>query len=132
MPLTTADRLAIHELVSLHGHLSDDRRAEELELLLTPEASYDVSAYGLGVVRGLPALIDLFTSAPGDQPVGHHVTNVIVTADPDLDDRALVRSKGLSVMADGRAGTVVYEDEVVRTGNGWRISARIVVPSRPT
>ena len=34
-------------------------------------------------------------------------------------------------MADGRAGTVVYEDDVVRTANGWRISARTVVPSRP-
>ena len=130
MPLTTTDRLAIHELVSLHGHLADDRRSEDLDLLLTPDASYDVSAYGLGVVQGLPALIELFSSAPGDQPIGHHVTNVIVTADPDLDDRAQVRSKGLSVMADGRAGTVVYEDNVVRTADGWRISARVVLPSR--
>ncbi len=130
MPLTTEDRLAIHELVSLHGHLADDRRSGDLGLLLTPDASYDVTAYGLGIVRGLPALIELFDSAPGDQPVGHHVTNVIVTTDPDLDDRASVRSKGLSVMADGRAGTVVYEDEVVRTPNGWRISARAVIPPR--
>ena len=82
MSLTTADRLAIHELISLHGHLADDRRSEDLHLLLTPEASYDVSAYGLGVVRGLPALIELFASAPGAQPVGHHVTNVIVTRRP--------------------------------------------------
>ncbi|WP_112238008.1 nuclear transport factor 2 family protein [Kribbella monticola] len=130
MPLTTEDRLAIHELVSLHGHLADDRRSDDLDLLLTADASYDVSAYGLGIVRGLPALIDLFKSAPGDQPIGHHVTNVIVTADPDLDDRATVRSKGFSVMANGHAGTVVYEDEVVRTPNGWRINARVIVPSR--
>jgi len=132
LPLTTADRLAIHELVSLHGHLADDRRTEDLGLLLTPGASYDVSAYGLGVVQGLPALIELFASAPGDQPVGHHVTNVIVTADPDLDDRAHVRSKGLSVMANGQTGTVVYEDDVVRTADGWRISSRVVGPSRST
>ncbi len=130
MPLTTADRFAIHELVSLHGHLADDRRSDDLGLLLTPDASYDVTAYGLGIVRGLDALIELFNSAPGDQPVGHHVTNVVVTADPDLDSRARVRSKGLSVMADGQAGSVVYEDEVVRTTNGWRVSARVVVPSR--
>lgn len=131
MPLTTADRLAIHELVALHGHLADDRRSEDLGLLMTPEASYDVTAYDLGVVKGLPALIELFASTPGNQPVGHHVTNVIVTADPHRDDRASVRSKGLSVMANGRTGTVVYKDDVVRTANGWRISARIVVPSRP-
>lgn len=130
MPLTTADRLAIHELVSLHGHLVDDARSNDLDLLLTPEASYDVTAYGLGIVRGLPALTELFRSAPGDQPVGHHVTNMVVTADPESDDRARVRSKGLAVMADGRAGTVIYEDDVVRTASGWRISARVVVPSR--
>lgn len=129
MSLSTADRLAIHELVSLQGHLADDRRPEDLGLLLTPDATYDVTEYGLGVVGGLQALIELFTSAPGDQPVGHHVTNVIVTADPDVDDRARVRSKGLSVMANGRAGTVVYEDDVVLTASGWRISARTVVPS---
>lgn len=56
---------------------------------------------------------------------------MIVTADPDRDDRASVRSKGLSVMADGHTGTVVYKDDVVRTANGWRISARVVVPSQP-
>jgi hypothetical protein len=38
-----------------------------------------------------------------------------------------VRSKGLSVMADGRAGTVVYEDVVVCTPDGWRIARRKVV-----
>lgn len=130
MPLTTAARLAIHELISLHGHLADDRRPEDLAQLLTPSASYDVTAYGLGVVEGLPALIELFASAPGDQPVGHHVTNVIVTADPDFEDRARVRSKGLSVMGDGSAGTVVYEDDVALTKHGWRISARTVVPAR--
>jgi SnoaL-like domain len=130
MPLTTSDRLAINELVSLHGHLADDRRFSELSLLLTPEASYDVTAYDLGVVRGLPAVIELFSAAPGAQPVGHHVTNVVVTADPDRDDCARVRSKGISVMGDGRAGTVIYEDDVVRTEDGWRINARIVVPAR--
>ena len=79
------------------------------------EASYDVSASGLSVVQGLAALTDSSPPAPGDQPVGQHVINVIVTADPDLDDRARVRSKQLSVTADR-----------------WRISARVVVPSRAT
>ena len=130
MPLTTEARLAIHELISLHGHLADDRRPEDLAQLLTSSASYDVTAYGLGVVEGLPALIELFASAPGDQPVGHHVTNVIVTDDSEFEDRARVRSKGLSVMGDGSAGTVVYEDDVVLTKHGCRISARTVVPPR--
>lgn len=131
MPLTAEDRLDIHELISRHGHLADDRRSQDLGLLMTPDASYDMTAYGLGVVRGLPALIELFASAPGDQPIGHHVTNVTVTADPSRPDFAHVRSKGLSVMSDWRTGTVVYEDDVVFTDHGWRISSRVVVPARP-
>ena len=123
--MTAEDRLEIHELVALHGHLADDHRADDLGLLMTEDGVYDVEEFGLGEVAGLPALIELFASAPGQQPVGHHVTNVVVT--PRGPDRADVRSKGLSVMADGTAGTVIYEDTVVRTPAGWRISRRRVV-----
>jgi hypothetical protein len=129
MTLPADDRLAIHELLALHGHLADDRRAAELHLLMTADATYDITAYDLGVVKGLDALIELFSQRPGDQPAGHHVTNVIVTEQPD--GAVTVRSKGLSVMADGAAGTVIYEDVVVRTADGWRISHRKVVPARP-
>jgi hypothetical protein len=123
--LTAEDRLEIHELVALHGHLADDGRSDDLGLLMTEDGVYDLEEFGLGEVAGLPAMIELFASAPGQQPVGHHVTNVLVT--PRGADRADVRSKGLSVMADGIAGTVVYEDTVVRTPAGWRISRRRVV-----
>jgi 3-phenylpropionate/cinnamic acid dioxygenase small subunit len=128
MPLSIEDRLSIHELISLHGHLTDDRQHERLHLLFTDDAAYDVSAYGLGVVRGLDALTELFAQRPGDQPVGHHVTNVMVgEGDGEI---ASVRSKGLAVMADGTAGTVTYDDVVVRTGAGWRIARRTIVPVR--
>ena len=128
MPLSVDDRLSIHELISLHGHLADDRRDGELGLLLTDDATYDISAYGMGVVRGIEALSRLFAERPGDQPIGHHVTNVIVTGEEG--DRATVRSKGLAVMPDGAAGTVTYDDVVVRTPVGWRISHRTIVPAR--
>jgi len=127
MPLTTADRLAIHELISLHGHLADGRRADQLDKLLTEDAVYDLDRYGMGQVRGLPALRALFEQAPGNQPIGHHVTNIIVTEQPDGSARA--RSKGLAVHADGTTGTVVYEDHITHTPDGWRISHRTVFPS---
>jgi hypothetical protein len=128
VPLSVEDRLAIHELLALHGHLADDRRDDELHLLLTDDAVYDIAAYGMGVVQGLPALTALFAARPGDQPLGHHVTNVIVTE--QTDGRVTVRSKGLAVMADGGAGTVVYDDVVVRTDAGWRIAHRTIIPAR--
>jgi hypothetical protein len=128
VPLSTEDRLAIHELIALHGHLADDRRPEDLGLLLSPDAVYDIEDYGLGTVTGLPAIRDLFTARPGQQPQGHHVTNIVVTEYPDGTVRA--RSKGLAVMADGGTGTVTYDDALVRTGAGWRIARRKVVKPR--
>lgn len=128
MPLSVEDRLSIHELLSLHGHLADDRRSDDLHLLLTADASYDITAYDLGVVTGLDALTRLFSQRPGNQPVGHHVTNVLVTEEGD--GTVAVRSKGLAVMADGTAGTVTYQDVVVQTPDGWRIAHRTVVPAR--
>lgn len=127
MPLSADDRLSIHELISLHGHLADDRRDDQLQLLLTDDAVYDVSAYGMGAVHGLDAITQLFAQRPGEQPVGHHVTNVMIGTSEG--DTAAVRSKGLAVMADGTSGTVVYDDVVVRTATGWRISHRTVRPA---
>lgn len=123
--LTADDRLAIHELLSLHGHLADDRRTD-FDALFTADIEYDIEAYGLGVVRGLDALAKIFTARPGNQPIGHHVTNVMIE---QANGAVRVRSKGLSVMADGTAGTVIYDDEVRKTANGWRLARRRVIPA---
>lgn len=126
-PLPAGDRLAIHELIALHGHLADDRRPEELDRLLTTDAAYDLSDFGLGIIDGLDAITDLHRRRPGNQPVGHHVTNVMIE---EVDGAVHVRSKGLSVMAGGAAGTCTYEDTVIRTEGGWRIARRRIRAAR--
>jgi ketosteroid isomerase-like protein len=128
-PVSAEDRIAIHELIALHGHLADDRRAEDVDQLVTDDVTYDLEDYGMGTVRGLAALRALFEARPGVQPVGHHVTNVIVTA--THDGGAHVRSKGLAVMENGTVGTVIYDDEVVKTAAGWRIAHRKVMAPKP-
>lgn len=56
------------------------------------------------------------------------VTNIVIT---EIDDHsARVRSKGIGIMADGRAGSVVYDDVVTRRSDGWRISQRTVTARR--
>ncbi|MEV6348356.1 nuclear transport factor 2 family protein [Actinoplanes sp. NPDC051851] len=128
MPLSTEDRLAIHELVALHGHLMDDGEFGRLGELFTADVVYDLSAFGRGELHG-PEAITAASLALGDaNPLGHHVTNVCVTEDPDGTVR--VRSKGIGVHADGRAGSVVYRDVVRREPAGWRIAHRAVVPRR--
>jgi ketosteroid isomerase-like protein len=41
-----------------------------------------------------------------------------------------VRAKGIGIMADGRAGSVVYDDVVTREPDGWKISRRTIIARR--
>ena len=86
MELTVEDRLAIYELVA-HGHLD-----------------------------GARAFVEASVALGDDNPLGHHLTNALVTG--GADNEATVRSKGIGTLANGKSGTVVYEDVVRRTDAG--------------
>lgn len=92
--------------------------------MFTEDVAYDVSDYGFGILQGLTANREAALALGDRNPVGHHVTNVVLTEQgPDL---VRARSKGIGIMADGTCGSVTYDDTVVRTERGWRISTRIV------
>jgi hypothetical protein len=128
--LTTDDRLAIYELIALHGHLVDAGEFGRLGELFTDDFVYDVEALGFGSLAGAKAFEEASRALGDGNPLGHHVTNALVIA--EAHDEATVRSKGIGILADGTSGTVVYEDVVRRTGAGWRIARRSVIPrTRP-
>ncbi|WP_416968783.1 nuclear transport factor 2 family protein [Streptomyces sp. 4F14] len=128
MPLPLEDRLAIHELIALHGHLVDDGDLHRLDELLTPDIVYDLDDFGRSPLIGIAAFRDAALALGPANPVAHHVTNVVVTASDA--DSAQVRSKGLGVTVDGSCGSVTYDDVVVRTPDGRRISRRRVSARR--
>lgn len=128
MPLALEDRLAITELISSHGHLVDDGHLDRMEELFTGDVVYDLSEYGQPALCGVEAIREAAWALGGANPVAHHVTNVVVTSSGD--GTAHVRSKGLGVQTDGTCGSVTYEDTLVRTPDGWRISHRKVLPRR--
>ncbi|TDB90769.1 nuclear transport factor 2 family protein [Actinomadura sp. KC216] len=121
---TADDRTAITELISMHGHLCDSGELDRLDELFTPDVVYDVSDFGQAPLRGVAACAAAGRALGELNPVGHHVTNIVLTE--IADDRVQVRSKGIGVNADGTAGSVTYEDTVLRTPQGWRISHRKV------
>jgi 3-phenylpropionate/cinnamic acid dioxygenase small subunit len=128
--ITAEDRLAIQEVIALHGHVADDRAWDRLGELFTDDAVLDLEDFGYGTLHGLAALRDLSRASQDDetQPLAHHVSNTIVTGRDGETARA--RSKALAVMADGTSGTAVYEDTLRQDKGGWRISHRKVV-ARP-
>jgi SnoaL-like domain len=118
----TGDILAIHQLLALYGHIIDEREWQRVGELFTPTALYDMSEFGLGVVRGAAAIRALWSRPDAAHPLAHHATNIVVSEDPDGTVRVV--SKGLGVGADGRVGSVVYRDVVERTPAGWRFAVR--------
>jgi len=49
--LTVEDRLAIYELVSLHGHLMDAGEFDQLDKLFTEDFVYDLEPAGWRIAR---------------------------------------------------------------------------------
>ena len=122
------DRLAIHELLALHGHLFDSGQLDRLDELFTEDVAYDVDAFGGGVLHGVGAIREAAERLGDGNPLGHHTTNVLVVE--LTDESARVTSKGIGVATDGSVSTVVYEDVVRRTPGGWRLVSRTVRPRR--
>ena len=124
MTLSTSDRAAITDLINRFGHLIDDGDFDRLTELFTADVTYDVSDLGFGVIRGLTALREGALALGDGNPVGHHVTNVVITPTEGGEVRAL--SKGLGVNADGTTRSATYEDTIIRADGGWRISHRVL------
>lgn len=122
--LSQQDRADIADLINLHGHHTDAGELDLADDLFTPDVTYDLADFGLGAVHGLAALREITQSMGAAHPVGHHVTNIVITGAGEGSAR--VRSKGIGVNADGTAGSVVYDDVVTRRPDGWKISHRKV------
>lgn len=126
--LSYEDRVAITDVINLHGHYADAGELERMAELFTDDVVYDVSDLGFAPINGRAALSDAALALGDKNPLGHHVTNIVVS---ELsDDEARVLSKAIAIMTGGSCGSATYEDTVVRTGAGWRISHRRVLARR--
>ncbi|MER7638841.1 nuclear transport factor 2 family protein [Streptomyces sp. NPDC126522] len=128
MALTLEDRLAIRELIALHGHLIDEGELDRMSEVFTPDVEYDLTDFTQGTLTGLAQLTAAALTLGSANPVAHHVTNVVIEDSPDGTIRA--RSKGLGIRTDGSCGSVTYVDTLVRVETGWRIASRTVKARR--
>lgn len=129
MTIDTADRLAIHELLALYGHVIDERRWDELDRVFVADAVFDPTDFGQPATGTLADLRTHWMSDERMHPLAHHATNIVITEEDDGTVRVL--SKGIGVGVKGRVGSAVYRDVVVRTDAGWRIAHRIATLRRP-
>ena len=122
MAITCEDRAAITETIAKHGHLCDSGELDRLDEVFTSDVIYDLTDFGQQLLHGLQACAAAARALGELNPVGHHVTNVVLTETADGNVRA--QSKGIGIKADGTCGSVTYEDIVVPGEHGWRISHR--------
>lgn len=128
MALTCEDRVAITELIAQHGHLCDSGDLDRLDEVFTTDVIYDLTDFGQQPLAGLQALAAAARALGELNPVGHHVTNTVITE--PADGQVHARSKGIGINADGTCGSVTYEDTIVRGDRGWRISNRKILAQR--
>lgn len=128
--ISAEDRIAVHETIALHGHLVDDHEWDRLGEVFADDVVFDVTEYGYGRLHGLQAMQELVrnSSDPSNQPLGHHVTNIVIVGHDRQNVR--VRSKALAVAADGTSTSAVYDDVLRREPQGWRIGHRTVTAHR--
>jgi hypothetical protein len=128
MALTCEDRAVITELISLHGHLCDSGELDRLDEVFTASVIYDLTDFGQEPLEGVGACAAAARALGELNPVGHHVTNIVLTE--PADGQVHARSKGIGISADGTCGSVIYEDTIVWVDQGWRISHRKVLARR--
>src|SRR3954467_2216178 len=100
MKISIEDRLAIAELIQLHGHLTDTGQLHRYPEIFAANVEYDVTDLGAGVLHGLAEVEKAARLFGKSNPVGHHVTNVVVGAE-EIDGTVLVSSKGIGINATG-------------------------------
>lgn len=134
MGLTADDRLEIHKVIALHGHLTDAGAYERFGEVFTSDLEVDARDLGRAPLPpGDPerARLDLYIDAARRIGPSHtlalHVTNVIIR---DWGDGARAWSKGLAVNSDGSSASFTYEDQLALTNHGWRIRHRTVTTRR--
>jgi hypothetical protein len=129
MTLALEDRIAIHDVLALHGHLTDRGETGRFREVFTDDVVYDLSAVGGGVLEGLDGLAGGKQAATANprNPVAQHLTNIVLTAESPDTVRSI--SKSLGVRADGTCVSVTYHDVLRRRPEGWRIAHRSVFTS---
>lgn len=128
MGFTAADRTAITELIAWHGHLVDSGALDRLGEVFTDDVVCDVTDLGGAPLHGPAAMRDAAYALGDRNPVGHHVTNTVLTETGE--DRARAVSKFIGVRADGTCGSGTYDDTLARGPAGWRITHRRILARR--
>ena len=124
MPLSTDDKIELHELAARYGDVIDDRDWQALDTIFSEDAVFEVIK--LVTMNGL-AEIKRYMAEQGRHPLAHLITNIHTQQDKHgvrLFSRGVFPVGAEETNAGHRVFYGSYYDVVVRTAAGWRVSRR--------
>lgn len=124
MPSATEDRDEILQLLYRYNHAIDSGDAEGWADTFAEGAVFDALGGGQ-VITGREDLVAFASSVKG---IRHVVMNPLIDVDGDT---AKVRAYLMFLMGTTIAGVGVYDDDVVRTAQGWRFAKRVFTADPP-
>ncbi|HWA65454.1 MAG TPA: nuclear transport factor 2 family protein [Mycobacteriales bacterium] len=124
-----SDRLAIQDLISRYPVLVDNRDLDALDALFTADAHLDFTSFG-GPNGGLAEVKEFLTVSLGMFASTQHMMGLPAIALNAHTATAKTSCHNPMVMAgpDGKRQAWLiglwYDDEFVKTADGWRIASR--------
>jgi hypothetical protein len=121
---TLADKIAIIDLTGQYNRAFDEADAQAWAGTFTDDGVLDSALSG--ATTGRHALVAMCTELAGTDQVGHVITtDFTISVD---QDRAVQTCTG--VILNGPNGDTVgrYDDQLIRTADGWRFTYRKYTP----
>ncbi len=129
---TLSDRIEIQDLLTRYCSALDSRQYNLLDSVFAPDAFVDYTSAG-GISGRLPEVKAWLEKALGQFPmVQHYVTNFDILVDGDnAKSRCMFYNPMVLPNSEGKRGPDLvffggyYNDRLVRTLAGWRITERV-------
>ena len=129
--MKSADKLAIHELLSRAAYSFDERQLDVLEQCYTADASMLVDITGVGEVgpfQGREAIMQLVSDTLAAQTdVRRHVISNFFFESEEKKAARVVSSLVVFAVENGEINVIIsgiYRDDVAKENGEWRIAQR--------
>jgi actinorhodin biosynthesis protein ActVIA len=124
--LSADDQAEIHDLYAHYNLVLDAGDAEAWAATFVPDGRFGNSV-------GHDALVTFATNFHASNPGSRHWnTNILVTPTADgAHGTCYLTLWNVSVRPPTITVTGIYQDELVKTPNGWRFKSRVVTTDRP-
>ncbi len=123
-----SDRLEIQQLLVDYSTAIDRRRFDDLDVVFTPDAYIDYRAMG-GIDGRYPEVKAWLAEVLPNFPVySHMLGNLSVVFDGDTASSRVICFNPMVIDAEAKQILFCglwYDDEFVRTAEGWRITSRV-------